>query len=260
MLKNELIISGLQYNIAWENAEENIRFIERSIKALEIKPDLIVLPETFTTGFTKNTSAVAESMDDYSINALKKIAKETQIAICGSLIISYHHKLYNRFVFVHPGGQVEFYDKRHLFSMGGEKNAVSSGDSRVIIKYKGWRIKPQICYDLRFPVWSRNENNYDLLINCSNWPKARNSVWNILLKARAIENQCYVFGVNRIGTDNNGIDHIGQTQCVDANGELLVKADSGSGFITTTLNLEELHKFRKEFPVLDDRDAFSIAE
>ena len=260
MLKNELIISGLQYNIAWENSEENIRFIERSIKALALKPDLIVLPETFSSGFTNNTDAVAESMDDYSINALKKLAKETQMAICGTLMIRYHHKVYNRFVFIHTGGQVEFYDKRHLFSLGGENKSVSSGDSRTIIKYKGWRIMPQICYDLRFPVWSRNENNYDLLINCANWPEARSNVWNILLKARAIENQCYVFGSNRIGTDQNGISHIGETQCINAKGELLIKAKEESGFITITLNLEELHTFRKNFPVLNDRDAFSIAE
>ena len=185
-MKNELKIIGIQTALIWENPKQNIAFFEKKIAPLENDVDLIVLPEMFTTGFTMNPEKVAEKMNGFSVSWMQKIAKEKQTAICGSLVISDFNKFYNRFVFVHPSGEIESYNKKHSFTLAGEDKVYTSGTKKIIIEYKGWKICPLICYDLRFPVWARNTENYDLLIYIANWPVARVNAWDTLLKARAI--------------------------------------------------------------------------
>jgi predicted amidohydrolase len=179
-MKNRLKIVGIQAALVWENPEQNIAFFEEKINTLEADLDLIVLPEMCTTGFTMDPKKVAEKMDGLSVSWMQKIAKEKQTAICGSLVISTANKFYNRFVFVHPTGEIETYNKRHSFTLAGEDKVYTSGTKKIIIEYKGWRICPLICYDLRFPVWARNTENYDLLIYVANWPVARIKAWDTL--------------------------------------------------------------------------------
>lgn len=258
MIKDKLVVYGVQGIIFWEDADANLKHIERIINGIRILPDILVLPETFTTGFSNNTAACAEGMNGNSIRTLKDIAQKKDIAICGSLIIEEEGDFYNRFIFIHPDGTTEAYDKRHLFSVSGEDKAYSPGNKRVIINYKGWRILLQVCYDLRFPVWSRNCNDYDLAIYVANWPKVRQYVWDTLLKARAIENQCYVFGLNRTGNDPNNIEYYGQSMFVDFKGHVMNMPHSNEALVSLELSKTELDEFRKAFPVLRDGDTFEL--
>jgi omega-amidase len=258
-MKNELKIIGIQAALVWENPKQNIAFFEKKIKSLENDVDLIVLPEMFTTGFTMNPEKVAEKMTGFSVSWMQKIAKEKQTAICGSLVISDFNKFYNRFVFVHPSGEIETYNKKHSFTLAGEDKVYTSGTKKKIIEYKGWRICPLICYDLRFPVWARNTENYDLLIYIANWPVARVTAWDTLLKARAIENMSYVIGVNRTGKDGNNYTYTGNSLLLNYLGKELSSLEKNElGIVSATFVKSDQDKIRKKLGFLADKDSFKI--
>jgi omega-amidase len=260
-MKNELKIIGIQTALIWENPKQNIAFFEKKIAPLENDVDLIVLPEMFTTGFTMNPEKVAEKMNGFSVSWMQKIAKEKQTAICGSLVISDFNKFYNRFVFVHPSGEIESYNKKHSFTLAGEDKVYTSGTKKIIIEYKGWKICPLICYDLRFPVWARNTENYDLLIYVANWPVARVSAWDTLLKARAIENMSYVVGVNRTGKDANNYEYTGNSVLIDYLGNALSSLEKNEpGIVTATFVKSNQDKIRKKLGFLTDKDSFKISK
>jgi omega-amidase len=258
MKKNKLIIYGYQGEISWENPETNRQNVLKIIEDIRIKPDLLVFPETFTTGFSNRVDAIAETMDGQTVSLLKEQAAKHDMAIAGSMVIKEKNKYFNRFIFIHPQGHVDFYDKRHLFTMSGEDKAYSRGMERKVVEFRGWRILLQVCYDLRFPVWSRNLNEYDMIIYTANWPQQRQQVWEVLLRARAIENQCYVFGLNRTGTDGNSIGYIGGSVFVDPRGIVMNNSHSHESLVSMQLSLSEMLEFRKKFPVLEDQDRFSL--
>jgi omega-amidase len=260
-MKNELKIIGIQAALIWENPKQNIAFFEKKIEPLENNVDLIVLPEMFTTGFTMNPEKVAEKMNGFSVSWMQKIAKEKQTAICGSLVISDFNKFYNRFVFVHPSGEIETYNKKHSFTLAGEDKVYTSGTKKMIIEYKGWKICPLICYDLRFPVWARNTENYDLLIYIANWPVARVKAWDTLLKARAIENMSYVIGVNRTGKDANNYEYSGNSLLIDYLGNALSSLEKNElGIVTATFVKSDQDNIRKKLGFLTDKDSFIISK
>lgn len=219
--------------------------------------NLIVLPEMFTTGFSMNPEKLKETMDGQAVQWMKKLADEKNAAITGSLIIEDKGKIFNRCLWVLPNGKVEFYDKRHLFTMSGEHAHYSPGNNKLVTEYLGWRFCPLICYDLRFPVWSRNTENYDVLLYMANWPSVRSHVWENLLVARAIENQAYCIGVNRVGVDGTGLHYSGKSALISPKGTASFIGEDET-VKTFELSYSELHQFRKKFPVLHDRDAFSL--
>lgn len=259
-MKNpDLRITLLQPDTYWENPDANRAELEEIIAGLEHATDLIILPETFTTGFSGRAREVSEPMNFNTHKWMKMMAAQTQAAICGSVFISEHNKVFNRLLFVTPDGETIAYDKKHLFSMGAEGEQFTPGNKSIIINWKGWRIKPLICYDLRFPVWARNrDKEYDILMYSANWPASRSNVWNTLLPARAIENQCYVAGVNRVGTDGNGHNYIGESQVIDPKGMKIAKMESNPGSLSVHLSLKDLQAFREKFPVWRDADDFEI--
>jgi omega-amidase len=250
-------IALIQTVLEWENPSRNRSHFFNKISALE-SIDLVVLPEMFSTGFTMNPSGVAETMDGQTVSWMKKTAIENDIAICGSVVISERGEYFNRMLFVLPSGEINTYDKRHLFTLAGEDKAYTRGKERRIIEYKGFRICPLICYDLRFPVFSRNTENYDLLLYVANWPEPRIAAWDTLLKARAIENMSFVVGVNRIGQDNNGHNYIGHSQAFDALGNSLTKVSEVDEIILVELNKNALLETRRKFGFLNDRDSFTV--
>ena len=258
-MKNELCIVGIQADLFWENPKKNLTFFEEKINSLPENTDLIVLPEMFTTGFTMNPEKVAEKMDGISVSWMLKIAAEKQIAITGSLVISDGTNYYNRLIFVHPSGKIETYNKRHSFTLAGEHKVYTSGKEKLIVTYKGWRICPLICYDLRFPVWARNTENYDLLIFMANWPITRIKAWETLLKARAIENMSYVVGINRTGKDANNYEYSGNSLAIDYLGEELSRlAKNEEGIISAIINKKNQAKVRETLGFLNDMDSFHI--
>ena len=213
----------------------------------------------FNTGFSMNPVELSESPYGETFVWMKSIAEKGNFGLCGSYIVKENMNFFNRWVFVSPGNEVWHYDKRHLFSMGGEDKLFSAGKSRLIFSFRGVRITPYICYDLRFPVWSSNRDEYDLMIYAANWPEVRQNVWTTLLKARAIENQCYVAGSNRTGTDGEGIKYCGDSMIINARGELIAFAeDEKECSISAEISLTELSDFRKKFPVMNDADDFTI--
>ncbi len=249
----------MQYDIAWEDKETNLNFIEKTVKKLSGSSDIVVLPEMCTTGFSMNSHNLAEENSGKTISLIKSWAKNYNIAICGSFIAKENNEFYNRGFFITPQREY-FYDKRHLFRMGSEPQHFSSGDNRLVFKYKGFNICLLICYDLRFPVWARNVNNeYDLLIYAANWPTSRIKVWDALLTARAIENMSYVCGVNRIGKDGNGLEHCGKSKLINARGEEISSLGANQELVETVqLSKAELELFRNKFPVWKDADRFEI--
>lgn len=257
--KDILRITLAQVNLVWENPEQNRLDFEVQIRQLSGKSDLVILPETFTTGFSMRACDLAEPMDGPTVNWLLSLSRTTGLAIGGSLIIKDNGLNYNRFVFVTPDGEIFHYDKRHLFSIGGESISFTAGNQRKIVNFHGWRIAFYICYDVRFPVWCRNVNDTDLMIFTANWPASRNEVWKTLLKARAIENQVYVAGVNRVGKDGNDISYVGESQIINPRGEVLPGSDRTiDGYLSYDISLKELNDFREKFPVANDADQFSI--
>jgi omega-amidase len=248
----------IQSSLSWENPTQNRTHLQQKINAISETIDLIVLPEMFTSGFTMNPKSVAETMTGESISWLKETAKTKNCAITGSLVIEENENYYNRLIFVFPSGEIQHYDKRHLFTLAGEDKVYTAGTEKIIIEYKGFKICPLICYDLRFPVFSRNVENYDVLIYVANWPKTRVNAWDILLKARAVENMCYVVGVNRIGTDNNNLEYVGHSQAVDFLGNNSVEPEENEGVFITEFDKEKLLETREKLAFLNDMDKFTF--
>lgn len=259
MESQELKVAIIQTNLIWEHPAENRLQLEKKIKAISETVDVIVLPEMFTSGFTMNPKAVAEPMNGETLVWLKALAKATNAAITGSLVIVENNQYYNRSVFVFPDGNVETYDKRHTFTLAGEHQVYTAGTSKNIIAYKGWKICPLICYDLRFPVWARNVENYEVLLYVANWPKPRISAWDGLLKARAIENMSYCIGVNRVGLDANSLEYSGHSAAYDALGEQLTHLEPNKEQ-TAIITLSKLHieTYRNTLKFLNDRDHFTL--
>lgn len=259
----DLNIVLIQNELAWEASTTNRTRFSGMIRSLEAT-DLVLLPEMFSTGFTVVPEKVAEEMDGPTVEWMRQTAIEQDIALAGSLIIREGGQYFNRLVFCHPDGGMDTYDKRHLFRMGGEHERFGMGRNRLIVTFKGWRIMPLVCYDLRFPVWARNQYNegefgYDLLFYVANWPAARSHHWKSLLTARAIENQCFVAGLNRVGTDGQGISYSGDSRVIGPKGELIAEAEpQTSSILRATLSLEELTDYRRRFQVGMDWDRFSI--
>jgi predicted amidohydrolase len=257
-MSEKLTVSLIQSDLHWEKPETNKSRFESIINKLP-STDIIILPELFTTGFTMNVSETFELMDGPSVIWMRDMASRTSAAICGSIVIKEGKDYFNRLFFISPEGLLGSYDKRHLFRMGDEHRNYTTGKKRIVINYKGWRILPQICYDLRFPVWSRNRGDYDLMINVANWPASRQHVWTTLLAARAIENQCYVVGLNRVGIDGTGLDHCGNTMLVDYKGRTIKSIPYGEeGHFTETIDLKEQNNFKERFPAYLDADEFKI--
>lgn len=259
MKYDDLHIALIQSNLVWENAEQNrINFTNKIITIVE-DVDLIVLPEMFTSGFTMNATENFETMQGDTVNWMQKMAAQKNSAISGSLIIKEGHHYYNRLLFVHPNGKIETYDKHHTFTLAGEHKVYSSGTQKLIVNYKGWKICPLICYDLRFPVWARNVENYEVLIYVANWPKVRVSAWDALLKARAIENMSYCIGVNRLGLDGNNHEYSGHSAAYDVLGNRIDTIPYDKEAIEiVTLNKKDLETYRSKLNFLEDRDSFSL--
>lgn len=251
-----ITVALVQTDIVWENISENLKIYQDKINKIE--SDVIILPEMFTTGFTMSPENLAEDMNGLTVNWMKENSEKLNSAICGSIIIKENNNFYNRFIWVNPDGTIYNYDKKHLFSFSGEDKSYTPGNTKLMVEYKGWKICPLICYDLRFPAWSRNLEDYDILIYVANWPTVRKHAWKNLLVSRAIENQCYVIGVNRVGFDNNGNFYSGETSLINALGETVYIRSHSEDIYTNTLTKLELNKVRKNLPFLSDRDNFQI--
>jgi predicted amidohydrolase len=256
---DQLRVSLVQFDVVWESPELNRAKLDLMLEPLIGQTDLILLPEMFTTGFSMNASDLAETMEGESVAWMLSWAKKCHAAIAGSLIVREKDQLFNRFLFVMPTGQIECYDKKHLFSMGDEHHYFDCGNKKVVVNYEGWRIALFICYDIRFPVWCRSIKEADLILFTANWPEKRNLVWNTLTRARAIENQLYVACVNRTGIDGMGIVYIGESTIIDPKGLIMCDLPNGTeNAVTCSLSLKELNRFREKFPVARDEDAYQI--
>ena len=257
-LVENLQVTLLQSHLIWEDKTANLAQFDQKLDQLTSQSDLIILPEMFTTGFSMQPEKLAEPMDGPTVKWLSEKAQQTNAVVTGSFICIENGQYYNRLVWMQPDGQYFTYDKRHLFTLAKEHEHYSAGQKRLIVEWKGWKIMPLICYDLRFPVWSRNTEQYDLLVYVANWPEKRVNAWKSLLTARAIENQCYAIGVNRVGHDGNGIPHSGASSLVDYSGALLYQVNYQEDSFTTTLSLAPQNTFRNKLRFLDDRDKFQI--
>lgn len=253
-----ITIAGIQSELHWEDIDKNLAMFSEKIDSINENVDLIILPETFSTGFSMNNE-IAETMDGKSVNWLKKYAKKKQCSIAGSLLINDNGQFFNRLIIANKNGELNFYNKRHLFTFGDEDKYFSAGDNRTIIELNGWKICPLICYDLRFPVWSRNNEEIDLYLYVANWPEVRSKAWNILLQARAIENVSYVAGINRIGYDETNKFYGGNSAIIDYKGDLISNYKINENEIQIiTLDKGNLLDFRAKFPALKDGDNFEI--
>ncbi len=256
---DNLKISIVQSSLIWENKQANMDAFSLKINQIETETNLIILPEMFTTGFSMKPQNLAESTENQTYAWMKKHASAKQAAIVASFIVVEDDKYYNRLLWVNPDGTYEKYDKRHLFSLAKEQLHYTAGNEKIIINYKGWRICPLICYDLRFPVWARNVNDYDLLLYVANWPTPRAHAWRMLLQARAIENQAYVAGVNRVGEDAFGNSHSGDSAVINPMGELLTNIKPfEEATETVELLVEMMDTFRQKFTFANDADSFQI--
>ena len=255
----DLKVAILQSNLHWENVEENLNMFSSQILAIGSEADLIVLPEMFNTGFTMSSEELAEPMNSVSMQWMLEMARAKDTVITGSIIIEERGAYFNRLIWMRPDGTHEHYDKRHLFRMMDENNHYSGGNKRLIVELNGWRICTMICYDLRFPVWSRNRNDYDCLLYIANWPTPRMEAWNTLLRARAHENQAYVIGVNRVGEDANGTSFSGGSAIIDPKGATICDTVFDQEQVkSASLSYSELCEFREKFPIGLDADSFEI--
>ena len=273
-----LTISTIQANLVWEDKAANLSNLESKIGGITGKTELVVLPEMFSTGFTMHAEMLAETMQGPTVKWMRQVAATRKIILTGSLIIKEEGQFFNRLIWMLPNGEYGYYDKRHLFGLSGEDEFYTPGNKRLIASVKGWKINLQICYDLRFPVWSRNRvvpseqtppasaptedgaatSEYDLLIYVANWPSKRSNAWKVLLNARAIENQCFVVGVNRVGEDGNKLLYNGNTMVVDPLGEVLYQVDNREDVSTIILRKEILSDVRSKLPFWKDADAFTL--
>lgn len=251
---SSLRIAGLNLDIIWKNKEANFQLIEQELSSVEA--DLFLLPEMFSTGFCMEADEVADRNLE-TLTWMKSLAKNKNSAVAGSASVIDNEKFYNRFYFVYPDGQFEYYDKRHLFSYSGEDKIYTAGTNRKIIDYKGFKILLQVCFDLRFPVFSRNQNDYDAVLYVANWPKSRVEAWKSLLKARSIENQAFLFGLNRIGIDGYNLEYEESSLVYFPDGREI--SERKNNLIITEWNLQELKEYRNKFPFLNERDVFEIS-
>lgn len=264
---NSLTIAGIQTNLFWEDKKANLDNLSKHINSLTTKPEIIILPEMFNTGFSMDVKALAEDMNGESVQWIKEQAASHRVIVTGSLIIRENNHYYNRLIWMLPNGEFGFYDKRHLFAFASEHESFSPGSRRLIASVKGWKINLQVCYDLRFPVWARQSSNigsdrlteYDLLLYVANWPEARIHAWTTLLQARAIENQCYVIGINRVGQDGKGINYPGKSLVVDPLGNILYDAGYNENIFTYSLQKQALEEARNKYPFLKDADSFILS-
>ncbi len=257
----DLNITTLQTQLYWEDVDKNLAHLTQKLDGLTEAADVIVLPEMFTTGFTMKPELMAEEHGGKGLQWMMEKAKQKQCVVTGSISVKDNGHYFNRLYWVKPDASFQYYDKRHLFSMGDEHKHYQAGTERLIVDYKGWKICPLVCYDLRFPVWSRNAKNdpYDVLIYVANWPEVRSYPWKQLLIARAIENQAYVVGVNRIGSDANNVTHSGDSSVINPRGEIISTTKAHEDKMeTTALSYKYLAEFRKLFPVMMDADDFNI--
>jgi omega-amidase len=256
-----LKIVAIQTDLFWEDKTANLANLEEKLASINTSPDLIILPEMFNTGFSMDTKQLAEPMNFTTFKWMKQMAAKHEAVIIGSYIVNENGQNYNRLIWIEPNGDFDTYDKRHLFRMGGENEHYSAGKKRIIKNLKGWNICPLICYDLRFPVWSRNKNcEYDILIYIANWPKPRAHIWSNLLIARAIENQSYIIGVNRVGIDGTGLVYSGDSAIIDFKGQTLVSETEKESILYYEINKKELLDFREKFPAYLDADDFEIVK
>ncbi|UWX54764.1 amidohydrolase [Maribacter litopenaei] len=256
-MKNELRIALVQSPIIWEQPTSNRKYFSSKIASIKGKVDLIVLPEMFTTGFTMTPENLDVKEGDVTVEWMQDIAKEKNAAIVGSIIYSENGAYFNRLFFVNPNGEVRHYNKRHTFTLAGENEKYQAGNKHLILDYMGFKINLMICYDLRFPVWSRNTVDYDVLLYVANWPKPRIEAWDTLLKARAIENMSYCIGVNRVGKDEKGLEYVGHSAVYDALGKQLVFSEEEE-ILEVTLSKAHLVETRKKLRFLEDRDQFNL--
>jgi omega-amidase len=255
----ELTISIIQCHLHWEDKASNLKMFEEKFAALPPTSQVVFLPEMFSTGFSMRAEWYAESMEGETVQWLKQMAASHRRILCGSLIIKENHLYFNRLLWVMPNGMCYHYDKRHLFAYAGEDQHYTAGSNRLIAQVNGWKIALMICYDLRFPVWARqNKDQYDALVYIANWPDRRSLAWKTLLQARAIENQAYVIGVNRIGTDGNDIYYSGNSALIDPLGEIIWQEAEKEAIYTQTLKSEKVEEVRTQFPFLNDADPFVI--
>ncbi len=248
----------VQTTLHWEDKKANLKALGRKLDSLATPTHLVVLPEMFTTGFTMNARPLAEPTEGPTWEWMAAQAARLNAVITGSFIAKENGQYYNRLLWVRPDGSYEQYDKRHLFTLAGEHEHYAPGNHRLIVELNGWKVLPLICYDLRFPVWARNVDGYDLLLYIANWPEMRRQAWRALLAARAIENQAYTLGVNRVGKDGNGFPYTGDTSAYDYAGEELLHATQVDGLFTVQLSYEKQQEFRNKLQFLADRDRFVI--
>jgi predicted amidohydrolase len=257
----EIKLALIQPDIIWEDIDANLNALSTKLEGIGEEVNAVILPEMFTTGFTMRSRELAEGMDGKSIRWMQEASERYRCIVAGSLVMADMDRYFNRFIWVEPGGKITTYDKRHLFSISGEDEHYSRGESNIITKINSFRIRPQVCYDLRFPVWSRNDGTYDLLLYVANWPAVRRDVWISLLKARAIENQAFVIGVNRVGRDGMGIEYAGDSLAYNAKGQVIASFPSREeGTQIVNLSLRDLIDFRQKFPVWRDADKFEIKD
>ena len=254
----KLKVSILQSNLHWENIKANLKAFEKQIDSIRESTDLILLPEMFTTGFSMNAFALAEAMLGQTITWLQKQAAKKNAVVAGTFIVKENNQFYNRLVWMSPNASYQTYDKKHLFTLAKEHETYTAGKERLIVNLKGWNICPLICYDLRFPIWSRNDHAYDLLIYLANWPSTRSSHWKSLLLARAIENQSYTIGVNRVGKDGLGNYYSGDSCVIDFSGKKLYQISHNENICTISLDKKEQLDFRQKLNFLPDQDRFEI--
>lgn len=261
---SKLTFTLIQSALHWENREANLKMFDEKIKNIKEKTQVVILPEMFSTGFSMKPEQLAETMSGKTVKWMKKLAAERKIIITGSVIVEENENYYNRLLWMLPNGQCGQYDKRHLFAYGEEDQYYTSGTQRLIASVNGWKINLLVCYDLRFPVWARQQFDqqqgfeYDVLIYVANWPERRVNAWKTLLRARAVENQCYVIGVNRVGKDNNDIYYSGDSMVIDPLGEILYQKEHVEDVFTITLDKESLQQAREKFPFWRDADKFEI--
>jgi predicted amidohydrolase len=257
-MSTHLRVTLVQTELAWQDPVANRHRLAAHFRGLGGHTDLVVLPEMFSTGFSMAAAELAEDMDGPTVDWMREEAAALGCVITGSLIVRDGGRCYNRLVWARPDGSLEHYDKRHLFRLAGEQEHYAAGSRRLVVALKGWRLCPMICYDLRFPVWSRSRGDYDLLLYVANWPQRRALAWSTLLRARAIENQSYVVGVNRIGKDGNGTIYVGDSVAVDFLGQPLSSEGGGDRVETAVLDLESLRAYRESFPAHLDADRFEL--
>jgi omega-amidase len=258
---SSLTITIVQANLHWENKAANLAMFTSKIAGIKEKTEIIILPEMFSTGFSMKAEMLAETMGGETVAWMKRTASEKKAVITGSIIAEENGKYFNRLLWMLPNGEYGYYDKRHLFAFGHEDNHYSPGHKRLIASVKGWKINLLVCYDLRFPVWARQssgEDEYDVLIYVANWPQRRIHAWKSLLVARAIENQCFVAAVNRVGDDGNAIHYSGDSMIIDPLGEILYQKSNEEDIFTLSLHKEKLEEVRNKFPFLRDADNFII--